>query len=95
MIFSVSNDGIQWTLDFGPDSVTIAVNDLDQNITVSSQEIPLAAWQLLLCQRQVFLDNHLPRVPITQNQEVTMEIRDEVLASTVLTERKANLLKDM
>ena len=30
MIFSVSNDGIQWTLDFGPDFVTIAVNDLDQ-----------------------------------------------------------------
>ena len=45
MIFSVSSDGIQWTLDFGPDSVTIAVNDLDQNITISSQEIPLTAWQ--------------------------------------------------
>ena len=30
MIFSVSNDGIQWTLDFGPDSVIIAVNDLDK-----------------------------------------------------------------
>ena len=29
MIFSVSNDGIQWTLDFGPDSVTISVKDLD------------------------------------------------------------------
>ena len=47
MIFSVSNNGIQWTLDFGPDSVTIAVKDLDQNLTVRSQEKPLAAWQLL------------------------------------------------
>ena len=81
MIFSVSNDGIQWTLDFGPDSVTIAVNDLDQNITISSQEIPLAAWQLLLSQRQDFLINHLARVPITLNQEETMEMRDEVLSS--------------
>ena len=81
MIFSVSNDGIQWTLDFGPDSVTIAVNDLDQNITISSQEIPLAAWQLLLSQRQDFLNNHLSRVPITENQEGTMEMRDEVLSS--------------
>ena len=35
MIFSVSSDGFQWTFDFGPDSVTIAVNDLDQNITIS------------------------------------------------------------
>ena len=81
MIFSVSNDRIQWTLDFGLDSVTIAVNDLDQNITISSKEIPLAAWQLLLSQRQDFLDNHLSRVPITPNQEGTMEMRDEVLSS--------------
>ena len=81
MILSVSNDGIQWTLDFGPDSVTIAVNDLDQNLTISSEEIPLAAWQLLLSQRQDFLNNHLPRVPITENQEGTMELRDEVLSS--------------
>ena len=81
MIFSVSNDGIQWTLDFGPNSVTIAVNDLDQNLTISSQEMPLAAWQLLLSQRQDFLNNHLSRVPNTENQEGTMEMRDEVLSS--------------
>ena len=83
MIFSVSIDGIQWTLDFvdSPDSVTIAVIDLDQNITTSSQEIPLTAWQLLLAQRQDFLNNHLARVPITPNQEGAMEMRDEVLSS--------------
>ena len=81
MIFSVSNDGIQWTLDFGPDSVTISVNDLDQNITISSQEIPLAAWQLLLSQRKDFLNNHLARVPITPNHEGTIEMREEVLSS--------------
>ena len=81
MIFSVSNDGIKWTLDFEPDYVTIAVNDLDQNITISPFEIPLAAWQMLLSQRQDFLNNHLPRVPITQNQEGLMEMRDEILSS--------------
>ena len=81
MIFSVSSDRIQWTLDFGPDSATNAVNDLDQNITISSQEIPLAAWQLLLSQRQDFLNNHLARVPITPKQEGSMEMRDEVLSS--------------
>ena len=59
MIFSVSNDGTQWTLVVGPDSATIAVSDLVQNITISSQEIPRAAWQLLLSQRQDFLNNHL------------------------------------
>ena len=80
MIFSVSNGGIQWILDFGPDSVTMAVKDLDQNITISSHEIPLAAWQLLLSQRQDFLNNHLPRVPITPNQQGTIEMREEVLS---------------
>ena len=83
MIFSISNDGIHWTLDFGPDSVTITVNDLFQNITISTKEIPLAAWQLMLSQRQDLLDNHLPRAPITQKQERTMEMRDEVLSSVM------------
>ena len=77
MIFSVSNDGIQWTLDFGPDSVTSAVIELVQNITIRSQKILLVDWQLLFSQRQDFLDNHLPRVPVTQNQEGTMDMRDE------------------
>ena len=81
MIFWVSNDGIQWTLNFGADSVTVAPNDLDQNLLISSQEIHLAAWQLLLSQRQDFLNIHLPRVPIAQNQEGAMEMRDEVLSS--------------
>ena len=81
MIFSVFSARIQWTLDFGPDSVTIAVNDLDQNITISSHEILLAAWRLLLAQRQGFLKNHLTRMPITPNQEGTMEMRDEVFSS--------------
>ena len=81
MIFSVSNDGIQWTLDFGLESVTIAVNDLVQNITISSQELPLIAWKLLLLRRQDFLNNHLARVLITPDQEGTMEMRDEVLSS--------------
>ena len=30
---------------------------------------------------QDFLNNHLPRVPITENQEGTMDMRDEVLSS--------------
>ena len=81
MIFSTSNDGIQWTLDFRPESVTFAAIDLIQNLRISSQEIPLAAWQFLLSQRHDFLDNHLARVPITPNQQGTFEMREEVLSS--------------
>ena len=81
MILSVSNDGIQWALDFGPVSVSIAVNGLDQNLTINSQEKPLSAWQLLLSQRQDFLNDHQAQVPITPNQQGTFGKREEVLSS--------------
>ena len=81
MQFTVSNNGTQWILDFTPDSVVLSVKDLDENLTISSLEIPLAACSLLLSQRQEFLSNHLPRVPITPNQQGTLEMREEVLSS--------------
>ena len=81
MIFSVSNDAIEWSLDFGPDSGTLTVKDLVQEMTISSQEVHLAAWSFLLSQRQQFLNNHLARVRVTPNQQGTHEMRDEVLPS--------------
>ena len=47
MIFSVSNDGIELSVDFEPDSVTLTV-DLVQKMTINPQETPLAAWSFLL-----------------------------------------------
>ena len=79
--FTVSNNGTQWILDFGPDSVVLSVKDLDENFTISSLESPLAAWSLLLSQRQQFLDNHLHRVPITPNQRGTFKMTEEVFSS--------------
>ena len=52
MIFSVSNDGIEWSLDFGLESVTLTVKDLVQEMTESSEENRLAAWSLLLSHRR-------------------------------------------
>ena len=78
MQFTVSNNGTQWILEFGPDSVVLSIKDLDENLTISSLEIPLAAWSLLLSQRQEFWDNHLPRVPINPNQQGKFQMREEV-----------------
>ena len=80
MIFPVFIDGIEWSLDFGPDSVTLTVKDLLQESTILSQEFPLAAWILLMSQRQEFLNNHLARVPVNPNQQETQELRDEVIS---------------
>ena len=54
----------------------MSVKDLDENLTISSLEIPLVAWSLLQSQRQEFLNNYLPRVPITPNQQGTFEMRE-------------------
>ena len=81
MQFTVSDNGTQWILDFGPESVVLSVKDINENLTISSLEIPLAAWSLLLSQRQEFFNNHLRRVPITPNQQGTFEMREEVLSS--------------
>ena len=81
MQFTVSSNETRWFLDLGPGSVVLSVKDLDENLTISSLEFPLASWFLLLSQRQEFLDNHLPRVPITPNQQGTFELREEVFSS--------------
>ena len=51
MEFIVSNNGTQWILNFGPDSVVLSVKGLDENPTISSPEVPLAAWSLLMSHR--------------------------------------------
>ena len=44
MISSVSDDGVEWTPYFVLDSVILTVEDLNQEMTISSQEILSAAW---------------------------------------------------
>ena len=48
---------------------------------ISSREILLPAWSLLLSQRQDFLNSHVVQVPNTPNQKGTMEMRDKILWS--------------
>ena len=46
MQFTVSKNGTQLTLDFGPDSVGLNVRDLDENLTINPWKI---RWQHGLC----------------------------------------------
>ena len=81
MIFSPSSLVFEWSLDFGPDSVTLTAKDLLQQMTRRSQEIFQAAWSMLLFQKQEFLNLHLAQISGTPNQQGTHEMRDEVLSS--------------
>ena len=81
IFFTNSNAGNQWSLDFSPDSVTLTVKNLLQDLTKSSQEHFLPAWNLLLSQKQEDLDNHLAQIPITHNQQGIFETKEKVLVT--------------
>ena len=81
MFFSVSNDGIERSLEFGPDSDTLTVKTPVQELTINSQGLSLEAWSLLFSQRQDFLNIQLARIAIATDQEGTMEMTEEVLSS--------------
>ena len=83
MIFSVSNNGIQWTVDFGLNSVTLNVIDLVQNETTSPKQFHFAALNLLFQHRQYFLDDHPAKALKALNQHGTMLMRDDGLSSSI------------
>ena len=59
-------------------------------MTISSYEIPLAAWSFLLSLIPDFLNSHLTRVPKTPNQEGTKEMRNKVLSSVDAQDKDKN-----
>ena len=59
-------------------------------MTKASQEVPLAAWSLLLSQRQNFLNNNLARVKTALDQERTIELRDDLLSSVGAQDKDRN-----
>ena len=79
MIFSVCKDHIEWCPEFGPDSVTLTAQELVLEKTTIFEKNLLAVWSLLLSPRKHILNKHIARFPLTPNQEVTMEMRDEAL----------------
>ena len=71
MQYIISNNGTQWILDFGPDSIVFNVKDLDENIAISFMELPLAVLSLLQSQRQAFcrqlLASGFPKLPTNKD----------------------------
>ena len=67
--FPVYNNVFERSLDFRPDSVTLTIKCFDQKMTISSLKLLLAAWSLLLSQRQEFLNNDLAQFPVTPERK--------------------------
>ena len=70
-------------LEFGRDSVTLTEKNPVRELRNDNnfRKIPLAALCLLLSHTADFLNSQLARVPITLNQQGSMEMRDELLSS--------------
>ena len=85
MIFSVSGSSVQWSVDFGPDSVILMVKALVQEMAVSSKEVPIAARNLLLQQKQDFMISLFFPNPNTPNQRGTDELLSSVGAQDMDT----------
>ena len=63
MVYSVGNQGSQWTHDFGPKSLTLNVQDLVQKMTITWQEVPQAVLEQAVVpkiNRQCFGSNPNP-----------------------------------
>ena len=51
--FLILNEGIQWTVDFGQDSVIVNVKGLVTSLKISSQTVHFWILKLLLSKKQV------------------------------------------
>ena len=69
MTFSVSNNNMNWSLEFGPDTVSLEVQNFADEAVVISIEIPLAVWSLLECQRLRFLEDAISGAPLTEDEQ--------------------------
>ena len=69
MIFSVSNNNMNWSLEFGPDTVSLEVQNFADQAVLNSIEIPLAVWNLLESQRLRFLEDAISGAPLTEDEQ--------------------------
>ena len=70
MIFSVSNNNMNWSLEFGPDTVSLEVQNFADEAVLDSIELPLAVWNLLESQRLRFLEDTISGAPVTEDEQV-------------------------
>lgn len=78
MQFTVTNNNMRYSFTFWPDFVTIRVEDLQSGIFVTTLDIPIQVWQLVDVQRNQFRDYHSSTIPITENQQGSMEMYQQV-----------------
>ena len=90
MLFTVSIDGVQWTLELSTESARITATDLVQNIVTSFLDIPIPVFNSLISQRQAFFWGSL--IPADENvgPAVVGDVRpeEEVMSTVGILDRR-------
>ena len=76
MLFTVSIDGVQWSLELSTESARITATDLVQNIVTSFLDIPIPVFNSLISQRQAFFWGSL--IPADENVRHEEEVLSTV-----------------
>ena len=59
---------MNWSLDFGPETVTLEVQNFADEAVLNSIEIPIAVWNLLESQILRFLEGAIIGAPLTKDE---------------------------
>ena len=88
MMFSVSNINMNCSLEFGPDTVLLEVQNFADEAVLNSIEIPLAVWNLLGSQRLRFSEDEISGAPPTECEQARpYEVHEQANAPNLLPNR--------
>ena len=90
MIFSVSNDAFEWSLDFEPDSVTLTIKDLVHELTVAFPRNSSGSLELVVVSKTRLFEYSSSASSNYSQPGGTMEMRDEVLSSVDAQDKDTN-----
>ena len=79
---------MNWSLEFGPDTVSLEVQKFADEAVLNSTEIPLAVWNLLESQRLGFSEDAISGALLTENEQARpYEVHEQANVSNLLPNR--------
>ena len=79
---------MKWSLEFGPDTVSLEVQHFAEEALLNSIEIPLAVWNLLESQRPRFLEDAISGAPLTEDEQARpYEVHEQANVPNLLPNR--------
>ena len=84
----MSNNNMNWSLEFGPDTVSLEVQKIADEAVLNSIEIQLAVWNLLESQRLPFLEEAIGGAPLTEDEQARpYEVHEQANVTSLLPNR--------